>query len=445
MLRDLAIHSRRCWIEGAFIDATLEMRNGRIAGIHPGRFGTPSLLDVGDAVVMPGVVDIHVHINEPGRTEWEGFDTATRAAALGGTTTVIDMPLNSSPVTTTRDSLKRKLDAADGQLHVHCGFWAGAVGQSATQLATTLDAGCLGAKAFLIDSGIDEFPSVGRAELATAMEVLVRHGLPLLTHAEVELPVAPAGTVERSLYTTYLATRPPAWEVAAIRLLIELCRTYRCRTHVVHLSAAEALDDIAAARAEGLPLTVETCPHYLHFCAEDIPDGRTEFKCAPPIRDQANQAKLKQAVRDGLIDLLATDHSPAPPSLKEMDSGNLIDAWGGIAGIQYLLSAGWTALRDTVTLEAFIPLVTSRPARLAGLHHAKGTLSPGSDADICIWDPNLSYVPTATTAAFRHKISPYFGQSLHGQVIHTFVAGQHVVRHGALIASGAGQPVLGSN
>ncbi|MDB5251391.1 MAG: allantoinase, partial [Flaviaesturariibacter sp.] len=337
------IHSRRCWIEGRLIEATIFFEEGLIASIQTGTFiPDPSIEDAGDLVVMPGVIDAHVHVNEPGRTEWEGFDTATAAAAAGGITTIVDMPLNASPVTTTPDALRQKLDATTGKMHVNCGFYGGLVPGNQAHLEGLLNGGVLGIKAFLTHSGIDEFPDVGEAELADAMPLLAHWGIPLLAHCEIATPGYGDDLIRHpTSYPAYLHSRPAEWENHAVDLMIRLCRTYRTKVHIVHVSSAEALASIAAARAEGLPLTAETCPHYLLFRAEDIPDGQTIYKCAPPIRAASNNRMLKEALRDGILDFVASDHSPAPPALKEIGSGNLKSAWGGIAGLQLLLPASW--------------------------------------------------------------------------------------------------------
>jgi allantoinase len=286
-----------------------------------------------------------VHINEPGRTEWEGFETATRSAAAGGITTVVDMPLNSSPVTTTAEALALKVAATCDQLWVDCAFHAGIVPGNEQHVAALIASGVVGFKAFLCHSGIDEFPNATEAELRAVMPVLARAGVPLLVHAELVSPAsseAPATEFECRSYARHLASRPPAWELDAIRLLINLCRDSRCHVHIVHLSAADALPLIEQAKDEGLPLTVETCPHYLTFAAEDIPDGDPRYKCTPPIRERDNRERLWEGLRQGLIDTIGSDHSPAPPELKHLASGNVFRAWGGIASLQLSLPAVWS-------------------------------------------------------------------------------------------------------
>jgi allantoinase len=421
-----SIHSRRCWIDGAFRDATVFIQDGLIESIEAGCVNGPGLIDAGGAVLMPGCIDAHVHVNEPGRTEWEGFATATAAALAGGTTSFVDMPLNARPVTIDLPSLKQKLEASQGKLHVHVGFYGGLVPGNADQMALLAEAGVLGIKAFLTHSGIEDFPNATLSDLEAAMPVLAEKGLPLLAHCELDEPGTKAALEKdpRS-YAAYLASRPKQWENKAVALMIDLCRRYRCPVHIVHVSSAEALPLIAAAKAEGLPITAETCPHYLLFNAENIPDGQTIYKCAPPIRERANNELLKAALKEGTLDFIATDHSPAPPDIKELESGNLLRAWGGIAGLQFLLSASWTALRETLTLEQFIPLLTGAPARFLRLNDRKGAIREGYDADLVIWNPEEEFTTTVAQLRHWHPISPYLDRPLFGAVKATFVAGQH--------------------
>ncbi len=382
--------------------------------------GSCRVEDVGDRVVLPGLVDTHVHINEPGRTEWEGFATATRAAAAGGITTLVDMPLNSSPVTTTAEALALKVAAAEGQLRVDCGFYGGVVPGVRGELGPLIAAGVLGFKAFLCHSGIDEFPNATEADLRAVMPELARAGLPLLVHAELigdDVPPAPATASECRSYARYLASRPTAWEHDAIRLMIALCRETGCRVHVVHLASADALPMIAEARAAGLPLTVETGPHYLTFAAEEIPDGDTRFKCAPPIRERTHRERLWQGLRDGLIDTIGTDHSPAPPELKLLDTGDLSRAWGGIASLQLALPAVWTeASRRGFTLVDLSRWMSHHPAELVGLSGRKGEIAPGRDADLVVFDPEASDAVDPATLHHRHRATPYAGRVLTGRV-----------------------------
>ena len=339
-----ALHSQTVITPLGVRAAAVLVDDGRIVDVVTAR-DVPAdfpVQDVGDLVVMPGLIDAHVHINEPGRTEWEGFATATRAAAAGGITTLIDMPLNSDPVTTTVDALRAKRAAAAGQCWVDVGFYGGLVPGNFGALPALLDAGVFGLKAFLTHSGIDEFPNATEADLRAAMPLLAERGLPLLAHAELGKG-ADVSDSDPTHYSTWRQSRPPSMELDAIRLLIQLCRQTGCPTHIVHLAAAEALPDLVAARSQRLPLTVETAPHYLYFAAEEVPEGDTRFKCAPPIRGADNRERLWQALRDGLIDFVATDHSPCPPPMKRLQEGDFLAAWGGIASLQLLLPIVWTA------------------------------------------------------------------------------------------------------
>ncbi|MCB0581076.1 MAG: allantoinase AllB [Phaeodactylibacter sp.] len=437
-----ALHSRRCWIDGALTEATVEVRGDKIHRVRAGRHAHQQLIELGSAVLMPGLIDAHVHVNEPGRTEWEGFDTATRAAACGGIATIVDMPLNSSPVVTNPEALRQKTEAAQGKLHVNCGFWAGYTGGPLSDLEALLDAGCLGVKVFLVHSGIDEFPNVTEADLHRAMPLIARKGSKLLAHCELAPDTAPPAPADPRSYPAYLASRPKQWENEAIRMMIRLCGQYDCPTHIVHLSSAEALPAIAEARKRGLPLTVETCPHYLYFHADAIPDGQPLYKCAPPIRERANNEALIAGIKAGAIGFLASDHSPAPPGIKELDSGNLMKAWGGIAGLQFLLPASWTALRGHLSLEEFIPLVTSRPARFIGAERSKGLIKEGFDADLAAWIPEEEEIIDESAVWHRHKASPYIGQNLAGKVEMTAVNGRVVYWEGAMREEKVGKTVF---
>lgn len=421
--------------------ATLLIEEGRIAEILPyDQLPADVLLeDVGSLVVMPGCIDAHVHINEPGRTNWEGFATATQAAAAGGITTLVDMPLNSSPVTTTPEALQKKLLAAQGQLWVNCAFYAGVVPGHLAQLDELLAAGCVAGKAFMVHSGLDEFPAVGEAELRQAMLILKKHGKPLLAHAELEL-TAPVNTQPRS-YSAYLASRPEVWEVEAIRLLIKLCRETGCAVHVVHLSAAAAVPLLAQAKAEGLPITVETAPHYLYFAAETIPDGATQFKCAPPIRPRANQEQLWQGLETGVIDFIATDHSPCEPELKQLASGDFTQAWGGIASLQWLLPAVWSqAKKRGFSVVKLAEWLSQRPAAFLGLT-GRGEIAAGAVADLVVWNPEEEFEITPESVRHRHSISPYVGETVKGVIERTYVAGQLVYQTGRVVDVPLGQPL----
>jgi allantoinase len=387
-------------------------------------------LDLGRIALLPGLVDCHVHVNQPGRTQWEGFETATLAAAAGGVTSLVDMPLNCLPVTTTVAGLEAKLADLHGCLHVDVGFWGGVVPGNADELARLAGragGGILGAKAFLCNSGIDEFPASDAATLRDAMVVLARAGIPLLAHAELEGPLPEqlrAPPEDPGSYACWLDRRPAAWEEAAIGLLISLCRETGCAVHIVHLSAASALPMLQAARAEGLPITVETCPHYLCLCAEEVPHDATLFKCAPPIRPAENRDGLWAGLREGVIDLIVTDHSPCTPSLK---AGGFIEAWGGIASLSLGLSSVHTEARARgFELEDVVEWMCAAPARLTGLDGRKGALAPGRDADLVAFDDAAEFVVGPEDLHFRHKVSPWLGRHLHGRVLRTWLRGQSI-------------------
>ncbi len=432
---EFVLRSRRVVLPDGERPASILIRGERVAAVLPPN-GAPENIeveDVGDLVVMPGLVDTHAHINEPGRTEWEGFETATKAAAVGGVTTLVDMPLNSAPVTTTPEALAEKRAASDGKRGVDVGFLGGLVPGNENQMDALADGGVLGIKAFLVHSGIDDFPNAGERELRAAMPALARRGIPLLAHAELDsIHGAPPMKNPRS-YAEYLASRPRAWEEDAIALLLRLCREYRCHTHIVHLADADALPSLAAARAAQLPLTVETCPHYLYFAAEEIPDGATAFKCAPPIRERENRERLWQGLRDGTIDLIVSDHSPCPPSLKRLDTGDFQRAWGGIASLQFGLSIVWTGARD----RGFAPThlarwMSEQPAKLVGLLGRKGVIAEGADADLVVWNPDGRFVVSPTHTYHRHKVSPYMGRELGGVVERTYLRGSLIAQNGVV-------------
>jgi allantoinase len=444
---DLVLHSDRVLTPEGLRPATVHVRKGRIERVGPVEDATAQALDCRPSVILPGLVDSHVHINEPGRTRWEGFATATRAAAAGGITTVVDMPLNSIPATTTRKALRAKVAAAHGSLHVDVGFWGGVVPGNTGELEGLLAGGVLGFKAFLVPSGVDELGHVGEADLREAMPVLARQGAVLLAHAELPGPIeaaagvwdgaGPAGLRE---YGRYLRSRPDAAEVEAVELLAQLCRDTGCRVHVVHVSSAAVLPLLRWARAAGLPITAETCPHYLTFAAEEIPDGAVAFKCAPPIRSRENRERLWDALREGLLDLVASDHSPCPPELKRIETGDLRGAWGGIASLQLALSAVWTAARERgFTASDLAEWLCAAPARLAGLENRKGKIAPGYDADLVAWDPEASFEVDSTKLHHRHKVTPYAGRTLLGVVRRTWLRGELVYDSGRFPGPPAGK------
>ena len=392
--------------------------------------------DVGNSVIMPGLIDCHVHINEPGRTDWEGFDTATKAAAAGGIASLIEMPLNASPVTTTAENFKIKLDAAENKLHVNCGFWGGVVPDNYDDLEALLQSGVFGLKAFLTHSGIDDFPNTNAEHLRKALLLLKKYNKPLLVHCELDAENRDSILLEQNprSYQAYLKSRPKAWENNAVKLMIDLCRETNSHVHLVHISSSEALPLIRAAKEEGLPLTAETCPQYLFFNAEDIADGATAFKCAPPIREKENNEKLWEALKDGTLDFIVTDHSPASPELKEIESGNFKKAWGGIAGLQFLLPVVWTAAKERgFSLEQISKLLCGNIANFLRINSSKGKLQKNFDADITIWNPEQKFIVEPSMIQHRHKITPYLNLELTGVIEQTFVNGNKVFDKGNFI------------
>lgn len=440
---DAAIISNRVITTGGSKKAVVLIKDGKITDVADelpdGNF---PVTDVGDLVLMPGIIDPHVHINEPGRTEWEGFETATQAAAAGGTTTIIDMPLNASPVTTTLQAFQEKLDSSVGKMNVNVGFYAGLIPGNSQHLESMIQAGVVGVKCFLTHSGIDEFPNVTEKDLDEAMPIIAKYNLPLLAHCELyDTEIACDFENNPTSYQHYLASRPKKWENDAIDLMIRMCRKHNCPVHIVHVASAEALSKIEAAKKEGLPITAETCTQYIYFNAEDIPDANCIYKCAPPIRERVNNEQLKQAFVTGVLDFITTDHSPAPPAIKEMETGNLKKAWGGIAGIQFLLNGSWTALKNTMSLEQFIPLVTSKPAGFIK-SKTKGTIAIGNDADFVIWNPEETSVIKESDVFFRYKISPYIAQTLSGVVLETIVNGATVYQNKSITNKNKGKWLL---
>ena len=390
------------------------------------------LVDAGDAIVFPGLVDTHVHVNEPGRTDWEGFATATRAAAAGGVTTLLDMPLNSIPPTTSVAALEAKRAAARGRCAVDTGFLGGLVPGNVGELAPLHSAGVFGFKCFLCPSGVDEFPPMSPGDLQAAAPALAALDALLMVHAEwpAVLDAAPSAGDPRS-YATWLAARPAAAEIEAVRFLIGLARDSGLRVHIVHVSTPETLELIGAARAEGLRITAETCPHYLGFAAEEIPGGATEYKCAPPIREARHRDGLWEALARGQVDAVVSDHSPAPPAMKLREEGDFFRAWGGIASLQLRLPAVWTGARSRgLRPEQLAEWLCAGPARLAGLGGRKGSIAAGCDADLVLWQPEQQFVVDEAMLRHRHRLSPWLGRRLAGVIEATYLRGERVYARG---------------
>ena len=409
--------------------ATLVVSDGRITDVLGHAEAPAEALDVGSLTVSPGLVDSHVHVNEPGRTEWEGFRTATRAAASGGVTTLVDMPLNSVPPTTTVPALELKRSAAEGAVFVDVAFWGGITSSDVSSVAGLADAGVCGFKVFLVPSGVDEYGWVDAEGLTAALRAA--GDLPVLVHAEAPGPLASAPAPEGRSYAAYLASRPDAAEVVALEMVLAGLRATGGRAHVLHLSSAQGLDVLARIRTEGLRISVETCPHYLSLAAQDIPDGATQTKCAPPVRGRANRELLWSALGDGRIDLVASDHSPAPPAVKALDTGDFGAAWGGIAGVQTALPVVWTeASARGYGVGDLARWQSERPAALAGLV-GKGSIAVGNDADLVVWDPDAWATVDEAALAQRHPISPWHGRRLRGVVHTTYLRGAAVDLDGA--------------
>ncbi len=423
---DTVVRARRAVIDGEERPADVGIRDGRIVAVAAyDELEAPDVVELADdEVLLPGLVDTHVHVNEPGRTEWEGFASATRAAAAGGVTTIVDMPLNSIPPTTTLAALEVKRGVAEGQAWVDVGFWGGAVPGSTGDLAGLHEAGVFGFKCFLLDSGVEEFPHLPPAAFAEAMAEVARLGALMIVHAEDADEVAECA--HGTAYRGFLESRPDAAEERAIALVVDTARATGARAHVVHLSASGAVPTLRAARADGVDVSVETCPHYLHFEAGSIPDGATELKCCPPIRDAANRDALWAALADGDIDLVVSDHSPCTAELKRQDTGDFADAWGGIASLQLGLPVVWTSARERgVRLADVVRWMATAPARRVGLA-GKGEIAVGADADLCVFAPDEAWVVDPARLHHRNPVSAYAGRTLTGTVRATWLRGRPV-------------------
>ncbi|MDQ8705511.1 allantoinase AllB [Streptomyces sp. LHD-70] len=423
---ELVLRSTRVVTPEGTRAASVAVADGKIAAVLPYETEVPEgarLEDFGDDALLPGIVDTHVHVNDPGRTEWEGFWTATRAAAAGGITTLVDMPLNSLPPTTTVDNLRTKQEVARAKAHIDIGFWGGALPDNVADLKPLHDAGVYGFKCFLSPSGVDEFPHLDREQLAASMGEIAGFGGLLIVHAEDPHELDSAPHLSGPKYGDYLQTRPRISEDAAIKGLIETAKRLDARVHVLHLSSSDALPLIAAAKAEGVKLTVETCPHYLTLTAEEVPDGASEFKCCPPIREGANQDLLWQALADGTVDCIVTDHSPSTADLKTDDFAT---AWGGISGLQLSLPAIWTAARERGhSLDDVVRWMSARTSELVGLDQ-KGAIEAGRDADFAVLAPDETFTVDPAGLQHRNKVTAYAGKTLHGVVKSTWLRGQRI-------------------
>ncbi len=400
--------------------------------------------DMKNDVVMPGLVDTHVHINEPGRTDWEGFETATKAAAAGGITTLVDMPLNCIPVTTTVDALNQKIAATKNQLWVDCGFYGGLIPDNLQDIESLADAGVLGFKAFLSHSGIDEFPNINEKHLREALPIFANKGIPILVHAELENGAIQSE--DHSTYKSFQDSRPKSWENNAVKLLIQLSKEFDARIHIVHLSSADILAEIAQTRNDGYPISVETCPHYLHFSSEHISDGDTRFKCAPPIWESDNKEKLWSGLENGLINFITSDHSPCTAELKNLEVGDFEKAWGGISSIQFTLPVIWTECKTRgYSMDQLINWMSKQPAKFIGKDQQKGQISPGFDADLVCWNPDEKYIIQKEAIHHKNKLTPYEGESLYGVVNATFLRGQKVYENGEFLGNPTGKTILNNN
>lgn len=440
----LILQSRRVLCSEGIFPGILEIDDNRILSVQRNTQVDDPDEDFGDLLLMPGLIDTHVHVNEPGRTEWEGYASATAAAALGGVTLIADMPLNSIPVTTTRAAFEQKLAAARGQLWVDVAFWGGVIPGNEAELRPMVKAGVSGFKCFLCPSGIDEFPAATEMDLRRAMPILRDLGVPLLVHAELELPLREANSGDPRDYSTYLHSRPPEWEDAAVHLIIDLVRETGCRAHIVHLSSQGAIPALRRAKREGLPITAETCPHYLCLTAEEVPSGNTTYKCAPPIRGRANQDALWSALAEGVIDFVVTDHSPCIAGLKLPEEGDFLRAWGGISSLQLGLAAVFTqAERRGYSISQLSHWMRQAPASLLGFQTTG--LQAGARADVIAFDTDSEFVVDPLRLAHKNPVTAYEGHALRGRVCHVWRGGKRIVAHGALTGTPTGTPWLSTS
>jgi allantoinase len=426
---DIVVQAARVITPEGELALAIGVTDGRITAIEP--LGAHLEADLvvqlnADEVLLPGLVDTHVHVNEPGRTQWEGFETATRAAAAGGVTTIMDMPLNSIPPTVDVAALEAKKDAATGKCHVDVGFWGGAVPDNEGDLKALHEAGVFGFKCFLLPSGVEEFPPLSATEFEDRLQILRGFDALMIVHAEDSAAIGHAPNPGGTAYGNFLRSRPRGSENVAIAHVIEAARWTGARTHVLHLSSSDAVAMLRTARSDGVRITVETCPHYLSFQAEDIRDGATEFKCCPPIREAENREALWAALADGVIDCVVSDHSPCVPELKRFDVGDFGLAWGGVSSLQVALPAVWTQARARGhSLTDIAKWMAWRPAQLAGLRR-KGAVAVGYDADFCVFAPEEAFTVDVTRLAHRNPVTPYAGHRLYGVVRSTWLRGRRV-------------------
>lgn len=443
---ELLLHSNRVITPDGIRPATIHIRDGLIQSVFSGRrelIHIP-IEDLGDLVIMPGIIDPHVHVNDPFQSDWKGFDSTTKAAAAGGVTSIIDMPSNAQLPTTTAQALELKVAAARDQIHVNCGFWGGVVPGNASEMIRLLEMGALGLKAFLGNSGIDNFPAIQESELRKAMPLLTSQNLPLLVHCELNgsSPSGPTKTPIKS-YLDYMKSRPESWEIQAIDLIIRLTWDYHCRSHITNLSAADALPAIRIARQSHLPISVETCPQYLSYNAEGLADEAPLFECAPPIRRKSNNDLLWEALINEDIDFIASGHTPIPTELDDLESNSFIKAKRGMANLPLSLPLIWTeAKKRSIGFYSIFKWFCYNPAQFLGLDHLKGSIASGYDADIVVWNPEETFKVTTDILLDDNKVSPHLNRHLSGKIERTYVSGNLVYNNGAFNALQKGNLIL---